>query len=151
MYCFCFECRHSGARPITETPCGLSRRPGASRRVRRSVRAFEVVLHGSSAGGNARASSRWLHVWLPDHVRRMHQSVHHLVADAPWSDEALLDRALDFILSAMRSGLRFSRFGGPVRGDSRGSDSRRCGLRNGHRVPLGTKGDEPAVRGGHHE
>lgn len=26
----------------------------------------------------------------PDNVRRVHQSLHHLVADAPWSDEAVL-------------------------------------------------------------
>jgi len=37
----------------------------------------------------------------PDNVRRMHQSLHHVVADAPWSDEAVLDRCLDFILPAM--------------------------------------------------
>jgi SRSO17 transposase len=37
----------------------------------------------------------------PDNVRRMHQSLHHLVADAPWSDEAVLDRALEFVLPAM--------------------------------------------------
>lgn len=37
----------------------------------------------------------------PQNVRRMHQSLHHLVADAPWSDEAVLDRALDFVLPAM--------------------------------------------------
>jgi SRSO17 transposase len=37
----------------------------------------------------------------PDHVGRMHQSLHHLVADAPWDDEALLDRALDTVLPAM--------------------------------------------------
>jgi SRSO17 transposase len=34
----------------------------------------------------------------PDNVRRMHQSLHHLVADAPWDDEVLLDRALDTVL-----------------------------------------------------
>lgn len=34
-------------------------------------------------------------------VRRMHQSLHHLVADAPWSDKAVLDGALDFVLPAM--------------------------------------------------
>jgi SRSO17 transposase len=39
----------------------------------------------------------------PDNVRRMHQSLHHLVADAPWSDEAVLDRALEFVLPAMWS------------------------------------------------
>jgi SRSO17 transposase len=31
----------------------------------------------------------------------MHQSLHHLVADAPWNDETLLDRALDTVLSTM--------------------------------------------------
>ena len=36
-----------------------------------------------------------------DNVRRMHQSLHHLVADAPWSDEAVLDRCLDFVIPAM--------------------------------------------------
>jgi SRSO17 transposase len=37
----------------------------------------------------------------PDNVRRMHQSLHHFVADAPWDDEALLDRALDTVLASM--------------------------------------------------
>jgi SRSO17 transposase len=37
----------------------------------------------------------------PDHVGRMHQSLHHLVAEAPWDDEALLDRALDTVLPSM--------------------------------------------------
>jgi SRSO17 transposase len=34
-------------------------------------------------------------------VRRMHQSLHHVVADAPWNDECVLDRCLDFVLPAM--------------------------------------------------
>jgi SRSO17 transposase len=37
----------------------------------------------------------------PDNLQRMHQSLHHVVADAPWSDEAVLDRCLDFVLPAM--------------------------------------------------
>jgi SRSO17 transposase len=37
----------------------------------------------------------------PNNVRRMHQSLHHVVADAPWSDEAVVDRCLDFVLPAM--------------------------------------------------
>jgi SRSO17 transposase len=37
----------------------------------------------------------------PNNVRRMHRSLHHLVADAPWSDETVLDAALDFVLPAM--------------------------------------------------
>src|SRR5215471_3865277 len=36
-----------------------------------------------------------------DNVRRTHQSLHHVVADAPWSDEAVLDRCLDFVIPAM--------------------------------------------------
>jgi SRSO17 transposase len=37
----------------------------------------------------------------PENVRRMHQSLHHAVADAPWSDEAVLDRVRDYALAAM--------------------------------------------------
>jgi SRSO17 transposase len=29
----------------------------------------------------------------PDNVRRMHHSLHHLVADAPWSDAAEVEEA----------------------------------------------------------
>src|SRR5206468_5059466 len=38
----------------------------------------------------------------PDNVRRMHQSLHHLVADAPWSDEAVLGQVRSYALTAMR-------------------------------------------------
>jgi SRSO17 transposase len=31
----------------------------------------------------------------------MHQSLHHVVADAPWRAEAVLDRSLDFVLPSM--------------------------------------------------
>jgi SRSO17 transposase len=34
-------------------------------------------------------------------VRRMHQSLHHLVADAPWSDDAVLDQCLETVIPAM--------------------------------------------------
>src|ERR1035437_3801411 len=37
----------------------------------------------------------------PDNVRRVHQSLPHLLADAPWNDETLLDRALDTVLVSM--------------------------------------------------
>jgi SRSO17 transposase len=36
-----------------------------------------------------------------DNVRRIHQSLHHLVADAPWSDQAVLDRCLEYVIPAM--------------------------------------------------
>jgi SRSO17 transposase len=38
----------------------------------------------------------------PDNVGRMHQSMHHLVADAPWSDEAILEQVRGCVLSAMK-------------------------------------------------
>jgi len=37
----------------------------------------------------------------PGHVRRLHQSLHHLVADAPWSDEAMLRQVQSSVLPAM--------------------------------------------------
>src|SRR5258708_29501664 len=33
----------------------------------------------------------------PDDVQRMHQSLHHFVANAPWRDEALLERVRHFV------------------------------------------------------
>jgi SRSO17 transposase len=38
----------------------------------------------------------------PDHVRRMHQSLHHLVADAPWDDQEMLERVRQQVLPAMQ-------------------------------------------------
>src|SRR5246500_2572962 len=38
----------------------------------------------------------------PENVRRMHQSLHHMVADAPWSDEAVLAQVRSYALTAMR-------------------------------------------------
>src|SRR3984893_9021953 len=38
----------------------------------------------------------------PDDVQRMHQSLHHFVANAPWSDEALLERIRQLVLPVMK-------------------------------------------------
>jgi SRSO17 transposase len=38
----------------------------------------------------------------PDNVRRTHQSLHHLVADAPWSDEAVLESVREPVVRAMK-------------------------------------------------
>jgi SRSO17 transposase len=38
----------------------------------------------------------------PENVRRTHQSLHHLVADAPWSDEAVLESVRGHVLTAMK-------------------------------------------------
>ena len=40
----------------------------------------------------------------PGRVRQMHQSLHHIVAEAPWSDEYLLRRVREQVLPAMTSG-----------------------------------------------
>src|SRR6201987_2262434 len=38
----------------------------------------------------------------PENVQPMRQSLHHLVAKAPWSDEALLEQVRDYVLPAMQ-------------------------------------------------
>ena len=38
----------------------------------------------------------------PDNVPRTHQSLHHLVADAPWDDEVMLAHARREVLPTMR-------------------------------------------------
>ena len=38
----------------------------------------------------------------PKHTQRTRQSLHHLVAKAPWSDEALLERVRQHVLPTMR-------------------------------------------------
>ena len=38
----------------------------------------------------------------PDNVRRMHQSLHHLVADAPWNDEKMLAEVRRYVLPTMQ-------------------------------------------------
>ena len=39
----------------------------------------------------------------PDNVRQMHQSLHHLVATAPWKDESILEQVRGYVLTAMKS------------------------------------------------
>jgi SRSO17 transposase len=38
----------------------------------------------------------------PNHVARMHQSLHHVVADAPWGDEVMLRQVRGAVLPAMQ-------------------------------------------------
>ncbi|HEV2446701.1 MAG TPA: IS701 family transposase [Candidatus Sulfopaludibacter sp.] len=38
----------------------------------------------------------------PDDCRRMHQSLHHLVADAPWNDEEMMAEVRRFVLPTMQ-------------------------------------------------
>src|ERR1035441_7852329 len=37
----------------------------------------------------------------PENVRRMHQSLHHVVTVSPWSDEDLLDWVRNYVLPVM--------------------------------------------------
>jgi SRSO17 transposase len=37
-----------------------------------------------------------------DNVRRMHQSLHHLVADAPWNDEEMLAEVRRYVLPTIQ-------------------------------------------------
>jgi SRSO17 transposase len=38
----------------------------------------------------------------PDNIRRMHQSLHHWVADAPWNDEERLAQVQREVLPSMQ-------------------------------------------------
>src|SRR6201981_12187 len=38
----------------------------------------------------------------PDDVQRMHQSLHHFVANAPWTNDAVLERVRHFVLPVMK-------------------------------------------------
>src|SRR3954467_11938380 len=38
----------------------------------------------------------------PDHVQRMHESLHHFVAQSPWNDNVMLGRVRDYVLPAMQ-------------------------------------------------
>ena len=40
----------------------------------------------------------------PERVRQMHQSLHHLVADAPWDDETMLRQVRSYAVTAMQGG-----------------------------------------------
>ena len=58
------------------------------------------IVRGCSCRGNVRVSSRWRRL-APDHVRSQHQSMHHFVADAPWSDAAVLAVVREYVLPVL--------------------------------------------------
>jgi SRSO17 transposase len=39
----------------------------------------------------------------PDHVRRKHQSMHHFIADAPWSDDSVMHAIIDYALPVIET------------------------------------------------
>lgn len=38
----------------------------------------------------------------PDHIQSMHESLHHFVAESPWSDAAMLQQVCEYVLPAMQ-------------------------------------------------
>jgi SRSO17 transposase len=62
---------------------------------------FKAYCTGLLLAGERKSVEPMAARLAPDNVRRMHQTLHHLVADAPWEDEVVLDRALDTILPSM--------------------------------------------------
>jgi len=42
----------------------------------------------------------------PHDVRRTHQSLHHLVAEAPWNDQEMLEQVRQQVLQPWRSTVR---------------------------------------------
>ena len=38
----------------------------------------------------------------PDHVQGMHESLHHFVAESPWSDADMLAQVRNYVLPAMQ-------------------------------------------------
>ncbi|MEJ7606765.1 MAG: transposase [Bryobacteraceae bacterium] len=63
-----------------------------------------TVQHLKSAAGllcGNKVSSRWLRLALK--VRRMHQSLHHLVADAPWATKRCCGRCVNGFCQQCRS------------------------------------------------
>src|ERR1700759_255961 len=77
---------------------GLSQAGGAA------DRAMPVMIDcaGCLLQGERKSEDPMAARLAPDNVRRMHQSLHHVVADAPWSDEAVLAHVRTYALTALR-------------------------------------------------
>jgi len=88
--------RHSG-RPL----CGIYPKLGAGRRAPRSSRTAEGILQRIAVADERKSVEPMAARLAPDNVRQMHQSMHHLVADATWEDEILLRRVREEVLPAM--------------------------------------------------
>ena len=78
----------------------------------RIVGAAEGLLHRLLFPGERKSVEPMAARLAPDNVRRMHQSLHHVVADAPWSDEAVLRQVRKYVLPRNDS----SRAGGGLDG-----------------------------------
>src|SRR5580693_4568310 len=63
---------------------------------------FKAYCKGLLLPGERRSVEPMAARLAPDNVRQTHQSLHHIVADAPWSDDALLEQVRHAVLPDMK-------------------------------------------------
>src|ERR1700733_2819252 len=66
------------------------------------VEPFKSYCKGLLLPGDRKSVEPMAARLAPDNVRRMHQSLHHLVADAPWNDREMLEQVRQQVLPAMQ-------------------------------------------------
>ena len=76
----------------------------AARRQRGTTHPWRVELGTALFGALVKAVlvEQLVEPAIPDNVRRTHQSLHHLVADSPWSDQALLAQVRAWVLPLIK-------------------------------------------------
>src|SRR5690349_14652880 len=62
---------------------------------------FKVYCKGLLLPGERKSVEPMAARLAPDNVRRMHQSLQHLVADSPWEDKDVLGRVRTSVLAEM--------------------------------------------------
>jgi hypothetical protein len=78
-----FRGQKDGAKPTGTTFCAYMERPGGSRMARGSQHSAEELLRWPVAAGRAQSIEPMPGPLDPHNVRRMHQSLHHVGAEAP--------------------------------------------------------------------
>jgi SRSO17 transposase len=66
------------------------------------IEPFKSYVKGLLLPGDRKSVEPMAARLAPDNVQRMHQSLHHLVADAPWNDEDLLEEVRSAVLPVMQ-------------------------------------------------
>jgi len=73
------------------------------RGARRPAHTFEELLQGIAVARGTQEIEPMAARLDPKNVQPVRQSLHHLVAKAPWSDEILLDEVRNRVLPAMQN------------------------------------------------
>ena len=95
------------ARPTRAAPCRLPSGSGVSGRTSRPASAPEPATASAFSGPqSAKARNPWLPVLTrtrlnPNNIQRVHQSLHHVVAVAPWNDQLLFPAVRQYVLPQM--------------------------------------------------